>query len=125
MSLDAIGIISSDIKKSTGFYKVLGVNLSEAGSPDHYAGTTPSGVRLMVDSVDLMKSINPDWKMPIGSGVILCFKQESPQKVDEIFSKIVNSGFEQVKEPWDAFWGQRYCVIEDPDGYKIDLYAYL
>ncbi|MEI6887310.1 MAG: VOC family protein [bacterium] len=30
-----------------------------------------------------------------------------------------------VKEPWDAFWGQRYCVVKDPGGNMIDLYAYL
>lgn len=39
--------------------------------------------------------------------------------------KIVQTGFKVVKEPWDAFWAQRYCIVEDPDGYKIDLYAKL
>jgi uncharacterized glyoxalase superfamily protein PhnB len=27
------------------------------------------------------------------------------------------------KEPWDAFWGQRYAVVADPDGNHVDLYA--
>ncbi len=30
-----------------------------------------------------------------------------------------------VKEPWDAFWGQRYAVIADPDGNTVDLFAAL
>ena len=28
-----------------------------------------------------------------------------------------------VHEPWDAFWGQRYAVVSDPDDNTIDLFA--
>jgi len=123
MSLDAIGIVSGDIQKSINFYEALGISLAEAGGPGHYEGVTPSGVRLMLDSVDLMKKINPDWEVSGGSGVILCFKQESAGKVDELFKNIINAGFEKVKDPWDAFWGQRYASVKDPDGNQIDLFA--
>ncbi|HZD98061.1 MAG TPA: VOC family protein, partial [Micromonosporaceae bacterium] len=27
------------------------------------------------------------------------------------------------KEPWDAFWGQRYSMISDPDGNSVELFA--
>ena len=104
MSLDAIGIISQNIEKSIKFYGILGVHLKKTGGSDHFEGTTPSGVRIMVDSADLMKKINPGWKKPTGSGVILCFKQESPKQVDELFAKVTAVGFKSVKDPWDAFW---------------------
>jgi hypothetical protein len=26
-------------------------------------------------------------------------------------------------KPWDAFWGQRYAVVHDPDGNGVDLLA--
>jgi uncharacterized glyoxalase superfamily protein PhnB len=26
-------------------------------------------------------------------------------------------------EPWDAFWGQRYALLRDPDGVEVNLYA--
>jgi uncharacterized glyoxalase superfamily protein PhnB len=29
------------------------------------------------------------------------------------------------KEPWDAFWGQRYALLGDPDGVRVNLYAAL
>jgi hypothetical protein len=32
-------------------------------------------------------------------------------------------GYEGHKPPWDAFWGQRYAVIRDPDGNTVDLFA--
>ena len=28
-------------------------------------------------------------------------------------------------EPWDAFWGQRYATVLDPDGNSVDLFAAL
>jgi len=125
MSLDAIGIVSQDISKSIEFYEILGVSLKEEGGPGHYEGKTLSGVRIMLDSTELMKKINPKWEQPVGSGIILCFKQETPKRVDELFEKISKSGFQKVKEPWDAFWGQRYASVQDPDGNQIDLFAAL
>ena len=37
----------------------------------------------------------------------------------------VAEGFDGEKEPWDAFWGQRYAQLRDPDGVPVDLYAAL
>ncbi len=123
MSLDAIGIVSKDIEQSIKFYGLLGVDLKQEGGPDHYEGTTPSGVRLMLDSAELIKQINPDWQDPQGSGVILCFKQQSAQDVNTLYTNIIQAGYTSVKEPWDAFWGQRYSSVKDPDGNQIDIFA--
>jgi len=125
MSLDAIGIVSKNIEDSVKFYQFLGVTLKETGGEDHYEGTTPSGVRIMVDSRELMKKLNPAWKEPVGNGMVLCFKQDSPQSVDKIFTEITEAGYNSVKEPWDAFWDQRYSSVLDPDGNQIDIFAAL
>jgi len=73
----------------------------------------------MLDSVELIQKINPDWKRGAGSGIVLCFKQESALLVDTVYSKMIDAKFESVKGPWDAFWGQRYACIKDPDGNQI------
>lgn len=125
MGLDAIGIISKNLKKSISFYKLLGVNMTPAPGGEHFEGVTPSGVRIMLDSVDLVKKINPDFTPPSGSPIVLCFKKDSPKEVDELFKKIKDDGFEVVREPWDAFWGQRYASVKDPDGNQIDIFATL
>ena len=52
-----------------------------------------------------MKKINPEWKEPLSPGVTLCFVQNSPEKVDQVFQSITKAGFSSVKEPWDAFLG--------------------
>lgn len=123
VSLDAIGIVSKNTALSAQFYALLGVDLSEKGGPDHFEGSTPSGVRVMLDSVSLVKKINPTWKEPTGTAMTLCFLQASPKAVDALFDKILAAGFKSAKAPWDAFWGQRYSSVLDPDGNQIDIFA--
>jgi uncharacterized glyoxalase superfamily protein PhnB len=125
MSLDAIGIVCRDTVLSVKFYALLGVELTQKGGPDHFEGATGSGVRIMLDSVDLVRQINPSWKSPTGSAITLCFVQESPTAVDALYNKILAAGFTSAKAPWDAFWGQRYSSVLDPDGNQIDLFAAL
>jgi uncharacterized glyoxalase superfamily protein PhnB len=49
----------------------------------------------------------------------------SPAEVDEVFARVTGAGFHGEKEPWDAFWGQRYAMLLDPDGVEVSLYAAL
>ena len=125
MPLDAIGIASKDMKETVRFYALLGVDLKEEGGPEHYEGSTPSGIRIMADTVELMKKINPDWVEPVGSGMSLAFVLDAPADVDVTFEKIREAGFKTIKDPWDAFWGQRYALVHDPDGNEVALFAAL
>mmetsp|Transcript_14689 Transcript_14689/g.34495 ORF Transcript_14689/g.34495 Transcript_14689/m.34495 type:complete len:204 (+) Transcript_14689:46-657(+) len=126
MGFDCVGIVSKDLQKSVEFYGILGVQLAQAGGPEHMEGTTESGVRIMLDSHELMKRVHKEWVPPSApSGVTLGFKQASPSTVDEVHAAVTRAGFESVKEPWDAFWGQRYASVRDPDGNNVDLFAEL
>ena len=42
-----------------------------------------------------------------------------------MYARVVSAGFEGEKEPWDAFWGQRYALLGDPDGVQVNLSAAL
>ncbi|MEG3638169.1 VOC family protein [Magnetococcus sp. PR-3] len=125
MQLDAIGIISQNMEKSAEFYGLLGISFEQVGGPDHWEGITSSGVRIMLDSEKLMKQLDPNWQRTTGVAMVLCFKQETPAQVDERFAQITQAGFTHKTEPWDAFWGQRYASVMDPDGNQIDLFAAL
>ena len=86
---------------------------------------TPSGIRIMVDSVELIKEINPQWEKSSGSGIALCFKKDFPKQVDDLYNKVIEAGYQSFKAPWDAFWGQRYCSVLDPDDNQVDIFASL
>ena len=67
----------------------------------------------------------PEWVGQPGNLVSLAFECASPAEVDRIYAEIVGAGFEGEKEPWDAFWGQRYATVLDPDRNHVDLFARL
>ncbi len=52
-----------------------------------------------------------------------CFACDSPDEVDATFHALVSAGYEAHLEPWDAFWGQRYAAVHDPDGNSAELFA--
>jgi len=121
--LDALGIVSSDLARTRAFYSQLGIEFAEGD--DHVEATMPNGLRLMVDTEDVIRSFNPDWTRATGNQVALAFACESPAEVDELYARVVAAGFEGEKEPWDAFWGHRYAQLRDPDGVPVDLFAAL
>lgn len=121
--LDAIGIVTSDIARSVTFYAMLGVPRPADMDGPHVESVLPSGLRLMWDSEELIRQIEPGWQKPSGQRLGLAFLCGSPQEVDSVFARVVSAGFGGHKEPWDAFWGQRYAQVEDPDGNKVDLFA--
>jgi uncharacterized glyoxalase superfamily protein PhnB len=124
--LNAIGISVSDMEASLRFYRLLGLEVPEKPPDDgHVSIPLPNGSQLMLDSEDVIRSFLPDWKRTDGNQVSLAFECESPAKVDELYERVVEAGYEGEKAPWDAFWGQRYALLGDPDGVRVNLYASL
>jgi uncharacterized glyoxalase superfamily protein PhnB len=123
--LAAIGIVASNMARSIAFYRLLGLDVPETPGEGHIDATLPSGLRLMLDSEEVIRSFRPDWVRKSGNQLSVAFQCGSPAEVDELYRRIVGAGFTGEKEPWDAFWGQRYAQVADPDGVPVDLFAQL
>ena len=122
--LDAIGIVSKDLRASVAFYRLLGLAFPDEGA-DHLEATTATGLRVMLDDLKLIKTLNKDWTEPKGHRMNLAFACASPAEVDSLHAKITAAGHASKTAPWDAFWGQRYAQVVDPDGNVVDLFAAL
>lgn len=124
--LNFIGIIVSDMPRALAFYRALGLPIPEgAEAEDHVELTLESGLRIGWDTEELIQSFDPAWKRPIGGRVGLAFLCANPAAVNETYSQLTGLGYAGVKAPWDAFWGQRYAQVADPDGTTLDLFAAL
>ena len=123
--LNAFGVVVADMAAALAFYRELGLDLPpDADGQPHVEVTLDGGVRLMFDTVDVVRSFDPAWEAPAGSSRIgLAFECASPAMVDEVHARLVASGHRSHKDPWDAPWGQRYAMVLDPDGNGVDLYA--
>jgi uncharacterized glyoxalase superfamily protein PhnB len=53
----------------------------------------------------------------------LAFRCETPAAVDALFAEVTAAGHASKVAPFDAFWGMRYAVVEDPDGNSVDLFC--
>jgi uncharacterized glyoxalase superfamily protein PhnB len=122
-SLNAIGITVSSMADSIRFYRLVGLDVPDTPDEGHVDAFLPSGVRFMLDSEDVVRSFLPDWQRTDGNQIAIAIECASPAEVDEIYARVVAAGFEGEKEPWDAFWGQRYALLGDPDGVRVNLYA--
>jgi catechol 2,3-dioxygenase-like lactoylglutathione lyase family enzyme len=123
--LNAIGIVVSEMERSIRFYRLLGLDVPETPGEDHVDTFLPNGVRFMLDSEEVMRSFREDWVRETGNQLGLALECAGPAEVDEMYATVTGAGFHGEKEPWDAFWGQRYALLLDPDGVEIALYAAL
>jgi uncharacterized glyoxalase superfamily protein PhnB len=123
--LNAIGIVVSDMAETIRFYRILGLDVPATPDEGHVDTFLPNGVRFMLDSEETMRSFREGWKREQGNQIALAFECESPAEVDELYARVTEAGFHGEKEPWDAFWGQRYAVLKDPTGVDVSLYAAL
>ena len=124
---DVVGVIVSDLHESIRFYGQLGLQFPEDPDPmghGHVEAPLPGGLRFTLDTEASIRSFDPDWAPPSGGHrVAIAFRCESPEEVDRLYRDLTGAGAPDHKPPWDAFWGQRYAQVKDPDGNVIDLFA--
>ena len=124
--IDAIGIVSTDLDRTVAFYRALGCQVPD---PTAEAGghiDIPLGeFRLMIDTTEVIRSFTSGEENPAQGQVSLAARCASPAEVDQRHAELSALGQGSVLEPFDAYWGQRYATVLDPDGVQVDLYAAL
>ncbi|MFE9254369.1 VOC family protein [Streptomyces sp. NPDC006879] len=122
--LDLVGVVVSDMAASLAFYRALGLELPAGDDQPHVETTLPGGLRLAFDTEDTVRSFDPHWTRPSGGNrVELAFHCGKPEAVDARYHALTEAGYQGHLRPWDAFWGQRYAVVRDPDGNGVSLFA--
>jgi len=123
--LNACGIAVSDMARSIRFYRLLGLDVPETPDEGHVDTFLPNGFRFMLDTEEVVRSFLPGWSRETGNQLSLAFECATVAEVDEVYGRVTAAGFDGQKEPWDAYWGQRYALLHDPDGIRVNLYATL
>lgn len=121
---DMVGMVVADMGRALDFYRVLGLDIPAGVEGAPHVEVHSNGYRIAWDSLAMMQGIYPDWQVPTqGQRMSLAFKCDSAAEVDQLYQQVLAKGYNGYKEPWDAFWGQRYAVVIDPDGNLVDLFA--
>ena len=124
-ALDVFGVVVSDMARSVAFYRRLGLEFPDgAENEPHAEAQLGGGLRYALDTEQTIRTFDPEWQRPTDGHLTGgAFRCESPEEVDRVFAELLEAGATPYREPWDAFWGQRYAQLQDPDGTVLDLYA--
>jgi predicted lactoylglutathione lyase len=125
--LDQINLVARDMAKSAAFYQRLGVAFPHAPAdgdePFHMGGDTGGGMDLDLDSAAFAQVWNQGWKGQdrLAGRVVIGFAVDTREDVDRLYADLTSRGHPGLQPPYDAFWGARYAVVEDPDGIAVGL----
>jgi len=121
--LNLVGLVVDDMAATLAFYRALGLDIPADADGEGHVEVVTGGMRLAWDTAEVVRSFDPDWAPPpSGRRISLAFSCDSSDDVDSTYQTLVDAGYEGHKAPWDAFWGQRYAVVKDPDGNHVDLF---
>jgi catechol 2,3-dioxygenase-like lactoylglutathione lyase family enzyme len=126
IQLQTVGIVVADMSKSLKFYRTLGLPIPDDKDKETNVDyKTPNGITLGFLTMEMATQADPNFKTPVGQSMNLQFMCDSPAEVDSIYARLMQADYESYAEPWDAFWGQRFARVKDPDSRIVNIYAHL
>ena len=126
---DQVNLVTADLDATLAFYRRLGVPVPDdqatwpPGTGARHVSVAGPGVRLDFDNVE-MAGI---WHAAVrdagrgGGETVLGFSLPTRDAVDARYAELVATGAPSRQAPYDAFWGARYAIVEDPDGRDVGL----
>ena len=121
MELNQLNIPVRDMDATVAFYRRLGVTVDAGPDAFHVAARFPSGMLLEFDSTAFAAQWDTGYRGGTGGSAVIGFGCDSRAAVDERYADLVDAGYVGRQPPYDAFWGARYAIVEDPDGNPVGL----
>jgi len=131
-TLNQVNIVSGNLDASIAFYRRLGIDIPDArvwrtASGAHHASAVepaaPEAAGLDLDSAAFARVWNRGWagRTDLAGRVVVGFAVAARGDVDRIYGEMIGAGHRGLQAPYDAFWGARYAIVEDPDGVAVGL----
>ncbi len=126
--LNQINLVVRDVNASAKFYRRLGANFpapaeSETSAPYHASCEFANDFDFDLDTPRFATIWNKGWagRTDLAGRAVLGFGVETRDDVDAIYSEMTAAGYRGLQPPYDAFWGARYAILEDPNGAPVGI----
>lgn len=134
--IDQVNVVVADVAAASAFLSELGVAMPEMGDgwedwaahhvtvPTGASTDVGHGLEAPVFGVDLDSSAFARWWGGVGpnfTGVVVDIRVDERGEVDDLFAHATSIGARALKEPFDAFWGSRFAVVEGPGPLVVGL----
>jgi len=122
-----MSLIVHNMQESLAFYRRLGVDIpdeavwrTDTGAHHVTVPHAEGGAELQFESVRLAEAYNAGFRAERRRAVVI-LDLESRDAVDLARANMIAEGAQGLQPPFDAPWGARYALIEDPDGNPVGL----
>jgi catechol 2,3-dioxygenase-like lactoylglutathione lyase family enzyme len=122
-----VNIVARDWEAALAFYRLLGLDLGSGSEWPAGSGSLHAAASTSVDATTvefdnpLMVRIYAGERAADSVSAVLGFAFASAEVVDAAFKRVASAGHRVLREPYDAFWGARYAIVQDPDGNAVGL----
>src|SRR5690348_9820184 len=124
VTLDHINLVVGELAASMKFYRRLGVEIPEPPSGSfHVECASDDMLEFALDTERFASFWNQGWagRDDLKGRVVIGFRVETREDVDALYAEMTDAGYRGLATPYDAFWGARYAIIEDPNGAAVGL----
>ena len=115
----------ADMTDAMDFYRRAGLHIPDgAGESPHVEIDLDGGAHLAFSTPPVVAMYDPSWRGPSPStATVLQLGLASRAAVDEMYAVLTNGGYIGHLAPFDAFWGSRYCEVDDADGNTVGFHS--
>lgn len=118
--LTQLNLVVGDMAAALAFYGRLGWSI-ETPTPEHSRAVLPNGLRIEFDTADFAATWDTGYRGGTGGSTLLGVETATRAAVDDLYAELLANGGHGRQPPYDAFWGSRFAVVEDPDGNPVGL----
>jgi uncharacterized glyoxalase superfamily protein PhnB len=116
-----LNIVVADMTATLDFYQRLGLDPTVTPDGAHAEASLPGGLSIEWDGAEFAAVWDSGSRGPAGGSVVLGFRLPTRQAVDDLYAELTGAGYHGRQVPYDAFWGSRYAIVDDPDGNGVGL----
>ncbi|WP_354263635.1 VOC family protein [Arthrobacter sp. OAP107] len=119
--MNQINLVVRNMDAAVAFYRRFGLKIEAAPGAFHASARLPNGMVIEWDSVEFVRQWDSGWNGATGGSTVLGFSVPTREAVDEIYTGLTAAGYGGHQPPYDAFWGARYAIVDDPDGNSVGI----
>jgi catechol 2,3-dioxygenase-like lactoylglutathione lyase family enzyme len=116
-----LSMLVRDLDTTVAFYRRLGLSVQVAPGGVHARATIPGGLHIEWDTAEFAAVWDSGSRGPVSGSTVFGFAVATRQAVDDLYAELTAAGYGGHQVPYDAFWGARYAIVDDPDGNGVGL----
>ncbi len=119
--LSQLNMVVRDMDATLAFYRLLGFTIEAEPGARHVELPLPNGLVVEFDDTHSVSMWDSGWPGRTGGSMIPGMALPAREAVDQRYAELTAAGHTGRQPPYDAFWGARYAIVEDPDGNPVGL----